>query len=349
MVQAGEANISVLYDEATGRALRTLGQPLELVNLGQTKASLRLDSRYMKEVLARTDQDSVAWSPIAEHLRDAYGFQSPVIDLFLCFLCQRDHRALHDSRRTIHGSAHRLCPVGTPIRLQRGRLVAAADWQRLRELGQQLFDIPQPPSHRSLQIQDRFVSDLIRAGRERRTTIQNLHHRLVNPGPGAGSAPHRAVRTRNTRLAPLDTKSTDSWQVLADLAAQWPDPSPGPLGEVVKKASALHGAVNLLQDATRTTLQGGFHHAGVREHLADLDTCLSASQSDRQVDAAWITTWNQKAERLLGEIVAAAQEEARRKVEQERQRREEEVRKEAEEVARRQGIVPLPPRGAERS
>ena len=234
MVQAGEANISVLYDEATGRALRTLGQPLELVNLGQTKASLRLDSRYMKDVLARTDQDSVAWNPIAEHLREAYGFQAPVIDLFLCFLCQRDHRALHDSDGQ-PVDVRLGMPVGTPIRLQRGRLVSAADWQRLRELGQQLFDLPQPPSHRSLQNQDRFVSDLIRAGREHRTTIQNLHHRLVNLGLQQG-ARLAELSEANSRLAPLDTKSTDSWQVLTDLVAQWPEPSPGPLGEVVKKA-----------------------------------------------------------------------------------------------------------------
>jgi len=96
MVQAGETNVSVGYDDATGKVLRTIGQPLELVNLGQTKASLRLDSRYIKDVLQRADQDSVAWTPIADHLRETYGFQPLVTDLFLCFLCQRDHRALRE-------------------------------------------------------------------------------------------------------------------------------------------------------------------------------------------------------------------------------------------------------------
>jgi hypothetical protein len=50
MVQAGETNVSVAYDESVGKVLKSLGQPLELVNLGQTKASLRLDSRYIKDV-----------------------------------------------------------------------------------------------------------------------------------------------------------------------------------------------------------------------------------------------------------------------------------------------------------
>ena len=53
------------------------------------------------------------------------------------------------------------------------------------------------------------------------------------------------------------------------------------------------------------------------------------------MDATWITAWNQKAERLLAEIVAAAREEARRRDELERQRREEEARRRAEEEDRR--------------
>ena len=36
------------------------------------------------------------------------------------------------------------------IRLQRGTLVGAADWHRLRDLGNHLFGEPRPPAHRSV-------------------------------------------------------------------------------------------------------------------------------------------------------------------------------------------------------
>src|SRR5690606_23903422 len=90
MVAAGEATTSVSYDDETGKVLRALGQPLELTNLGQTKAGLRLDSRYIKDVLQRADRDVVNWTEVADALRETYGLQPLVIDLFLGFLCQRD-------------------------------------------------------------------------------------------------------------------------------------------------------------------------------------------------------------------------------------------------------------------
>jgi hypothetical protein len=105
MVQAGETNVSVAYDENVGKVLKTLGQPLELVNLGQTKASLRLDSRYIKDVLQKADQDSVTWTPIADHLRETYGFQPLVVDLFLCF--RQDHRAFRARRGAGRGTHRR--------------------------------------------------------------------------------------------------------------------------------------------------------------------------------------------------------------------------------------------------
>src|SRR5439155_18689034 len=186
MVQAGETNVSVAYDEAAGKVLKNLGQPLELVNLGQTKASLRLDSRYIKDVLQRADQDSVAWAPIAEHLRDTYGLQPLVIDLFLCFLCQRDHRALQElDGEPVEARVGMSATVR--IRLQRGKLVSAADWHRLRDLGNQLFSVQRPPAHRSLQGQDKFATALRQAGQEKRTVIQQgLHQRLVHVGVDQG-------------------------------------------------------------------------------------------------------------------------------------------------------------------
>jgi len=126
MVDAGQEAVSVSYDEATGKALKMLAQPLELVNLGQTKASLRLDGRILKDLLTRVDQPSVGWTPIADHLRDAYGLQPVLIDLFLCFLCQRDHRAIGEldaspigwrSSRTATSASHRSRrrrPTATP-------------------------------------------------------------------------------------------------------------------------------------------------------------------------------------------------------------------------------------------
>jgi hypothetical protein len=305
MVQASESNVSVAYDEAIGKVLKTLGQPLELVNLGQTKASLRLDSRYIKDVLLRADQDSVSWSPIAERLRDTYGLQPLVVDLFLCFLCQRDHRALHE----VDGEPLEVrigMPSAVRVRLQRGKLMSAAEWHRLRDLGNQLFLIPRPAAHRSLQGQDRFTTELKRRGQEKREALQGLHKRLVHLGLEKGDR-LKEFAAANTRLAALAQATTDSHKVLTELLAAWPDDASDPLRSLVQQAEGIREALGELNEPARNNLLAGVGHAivgaEVRDHLGTLEGRLAASQAEQPLSKEWVRNWNDKAQRLIQRLI----------------------------------------------
>ena len=309
MVDAGEGSVSVAYDENVGRVLKTVGQPLELVNLGQTKASLRLDSRYIKDVLQRADQDSVGWTPIADHLRETYGFQPLLIDLFLCFLCQRDHRALQD----VDGE-----PVDvrigmsqtTRIRLQRGKLVSAADWHRLRDLGNQLFEEPRPAAHRSLQGQDRFTSALRSRGQAKRTVLQGLHSRLVHLGVESGDR-LAELSTANTRLGPLAQTTTDTHKVLTALLAAWPDDASDALRTIVQQAESIRDALGELNEHARSNLKAGVNHpvvgTDVRGHLSALDGRIAAAQAEQPLTKDWVTIWNKKAQELIKRLIEQPQ------------------------------------------
>jgi hypothetical protein len=309
MVEAGEGSVSVAYDDAVGRVLKTLGQPLELVNLGQTKASLRLDSRYIKDVLQRADHDSVSWTPIADHLRETYGFQPLLVDLFLCFLCQRDHRSLQevdgDSIEVRIGMSQT-----TRIRLQRGKLVSAADWHRLRDLGNQLFEEPRPPAHRSLQGQDRFTSSLRIKGRTKRTVLQALHSRLVHIGVEQGER-LKELSTANTRLAALAQTTTDSHEVLTELLAAWPDDASDALRTIVQQAESIRDALGELNEHARSNLKSGMNQAAigteVRGHLSALEGRLAAAQSEQPLSKDWVITWNKKAQELIKRLIEQPQ------------------------------------------
>jgi hypothetical protein len=309
MVQAGETNVSVAYDYSVGRVLNTLGKPLELVNLGQTKASLRLDSRYIKDVLQRTDQDSVAWAPVADHLRETYGFQPAVIDLFLCFLCQRDHRALQE----ISGDAIEVrigMPQATRVRLQRGRLMSAADWHRLRDLGNQLFDVPRPPPHRSLQGQDRFAFALRERGQVKRTVLQGLHDRLVHLGLEHADR-LKELSSANNRLGALAQTTTDSHKVLTELLAAWPDDNSDPIRSIVQQAETIRDAVGEINEHALANLKAGVQHAvvgtEVRGHLEALDGRLATAQAEQPLNKDWISTWNKKAQELIKRLIEQPQ------------------------------------------
>jgi hypothetical protein len=305
MVDASESTISVGYDEATGKVLRNLGQALELVQLGQTKASLRLDSRFIKDVLQQTDKDSVAWTQVAEHLRDGYGLQPLIIDLFLGFVCQRNHRALQE----ISGEAVDV-KIGMPpsirIRLQRGTLIEAADWHRLRDLGNDLFGHKRPPAHRSLQTQDRFAEELHAHGQAKRNTIQALYQRLIHLGV-TRSERGEELSTANTRLAALQSKTTDSTKTLTQLLAAWPTDGSDPLCAVVRKAEDIRDALAELNEHARKNLEAAKTHATlgppVQDHLTLLERHLAGTQAELPLTAAWIKKWNADAQALVQRLL----------------------------------------------
>ncbi len=306
MVLAGDATTSVPYDDETERALRQLGQPLELVNLGQTKASLKLTSTFMKDVLQRADKDAVNWSEVADGLREQYGFHPLVIDLFLCFLCQRDHRALNAV--TSEPVEVSIGMAATPIRLERGKLVSPPEWSRLRELAAQVFGLALPPAQRSLQQQDKLTRELRARGGERRTTLMGLYERLGHLGVDAG--PRRAELAEATRrLAPAMETTTDSYRVLTALLAAWPERVDDPVRAVVQTAETARDALAALDDQSRAHLEKGRGHgpvgASVASHLDELASYLTAASAERPITGPWVQTWNQQAQELIRRLIAA--------------------------------------------
>jgi hypothetical protein len=305
MAEAGDGTVSVSYDEATGKVLRMLGQPLELVNLGQTKASLRLDSRYIKDVLQRADKDSVSWMPIADHLRETYGFQQPLIDLFFCFLSRRDHRPLQEV--TSEPVEARIgMPSATRVRLERGKVVEPADWHRLRELGNQLFGVPRPPAHRSLRGQDEFADTLREHGKNRRTVLQGLYERLGHLGVDNG--PRREeLATANSRLAPLAQTTTDSHKVLTGLLAQWPDDASDPVRAVVQQAETLRDTLGEIDERAMQHLNDGVSNpiggGEAKDHLEALRGRVAAAQAELPMAREWIGVWNKAAQALIGRMI----------------------------------------------
>ena len=306
MVAAGDTTTSVGYDEETARALKTLGQPLELVNLGQTKASLRLDSRYIKDVLQRTDKDIVNWSEVADALRETYGFQPQLLDLFLAFLCQRDHRALNqvsaDPIEVVIGMS-----ASVPVRLERGKLVGGAEWSRLRELAVQLLGLPQPPAQRSLQQQDKLATAMRQKGGDRRIALQGLYERLGHLGADVGTR-REEVAEANARLTPLAENTTDSYRVLTDLLGKWPERSDDPMRAVVQGVEPTREALAALDDEARTHLERGREHEvvgrQVDEHLDQLRSYLAAASAELPITKTWVAGWNRQAQELIGRMIS---------------------------------------------
>ncbi len=308
MLQANDPSISVPFDDATGRVLETLGKQLELVNQGQTKASLRLDTRYIKHVLQLADRESVPWQTIADTLEKDYGLTPLVTQLFLAFLSRRDHRALQADGSPIEVSIGSAPPVG--LRLERGNVVQVAQWGRLRELSEML-GVANPGATRSLQAQDTYAAVLQRAGAEKRSILESVRARLLvlRSGVAAPTGTERQAELTRAleRLAPLQQRTTDSHKVLTELLAQWPDDAGDELRRLVRGAGALRDALARLDETGRSNLQRGENHpvvgSEVRAHLSSLDQRLAGSEVGHPLTDRWVDGWNQTMQALTRKLI----------------------------------------------
>jgi hypothetical protein len=199
----------------------------------------------------------------------------------------------------------------TRIRLQRGKLLSAADWHRLRDLGSQLFEEPRPAAHRSLQGQDRFTAALRAKGQVKRTVLQGLHTNLVRLGIENGDR-LRELSTANSRLGPLAQSTTDTHKVLAELLTAWPDDASDALRIIVQQSESIRDALGELNGHARTNLQAGVNHpvvgTEVRGHLGALEGRLAAAQAEQPLTKSWVTAWNGKAQELIKRLIEQRQE-----------------------------------------
>jgi hypothetical protein len=310
MIAAAEtADKRAPFDDATERVLRDLAEPLEIADIGQRQARLRLDTRYIRDVLDRFAEPSVLWAPIDAHLAETYGFQPSVRNLFLVFLMRLlSFRAVRD------GTGEAVGEVGvdnrplTALRLERAPVLELAEWSRARELGRALFNLAEAPAHGTLSAQDVWAADLRRQGHPRRAELQRLHT-LLSPLVPAGSDRMLEVRRAIDRLAPLDDPTLDSFRMLRAVLDQWPADAGDPLREVVRTTPGALDAAEKLDRTAVDHLDAAVDHTElgdeVRELLAALARDLSAGHLVAPLRAAAVREWNERANGLLRRIIDA--------------------------------------------
>jgi hypothetical protein len=296
------------YDENVGKVLQDLGQPLELVNLGQTKASLRLDSRYIKDVLQRTDQDSAgvdARSPITCARPTAF---SPRSSTCSCASSASATTARCTTSMASPSTFASACRRTTRLRLQRGKLVSAADWHRLRDSGQPAVRRAAPLRASLLAGQDRFAASLRSRGASEAHGAPSSLHEARAPRRENGDR-LQELSTANTRLS-RSRDHDDSHKVLTDLLAVGPT-MPRTRCALARAASREHPRCARRAERARAQQPQGRFAAPVvgievRAHLGASGGAIgSRPQAEQPLTKDWIQAWNKKAQELIKRLIGS--------------------------------------------
>lgn len=301
--QAWGQSGSVHFSTDTSDALSRIAKPLELADVGQSRAQITHYGRFVK-VLDRElgDLKQVAWQPIADLLRgEPYGLPDELVDLLLVYVCLKGYRA-----RTAAGDPV-AATVGAGARvvtLQKAELLSLPQWSRARLLGEQLLGVRSPDAHRSLSAQDALASALERAAQDARRELDALRSDLSRLGALEGERVAELQRLRDL-LAPLTTPGADSHARLAAWLEAWPTED----ASLRTQLRSRHDNRTALDELNRTSrkhllaAQGGRLAARVADVLGELDERLVSTEHVRPLRRVDVAAFNDKAGDIVNDLL----------------------------------------------
>lgn len=298
---------SASFDETNAKALKELGLPLELLDLGQTKGRLRLDTRYLKAVTDLATGERVSWDPIDEKLWSEFGFEPLVRNLFLLYVAR-----LHSFRILANDGTPQSLTYDAKARnglvLERARLLSVAEWSRVRELGPSLFPgLEGPSANRTVAGQDAYAEALRRRGRDARMALTTAHKEIaaiLGEDEAGTSSRLRVNREAHTRLGAL-AKTQDSFSTLRELLDAWPDDASDEHRAVARDAGGWVSAVESIhRGSVEALLDVPDGHELVGEARAQVAGLRAMLRDDGEaLVRARIEAWNTSAQELIRRIV----------------------------------------------
>ncbi|MCA9623608.1 MAG: hypothetical protein KC731_31520 [Myxococcales bacterium] len=300
LVEAAEsAEQSAPFTSDVAPVLRGLGEPLELLELGQTRGRLRPDTRFLKEVLDLAQGERVAWGKIDEVLAQKFGFEPAVRNLFLGYLAQVQRFRMSRDNGEDHTFVLDAKPH-TQVILERAALLDVTQWAQVRERAQTILGVT-APAHCTVSEQDRLAAKVVEAADAQHRALRALHESLAKLlGAQADDAPRlQKLREAIKRMATV-MQAKKSHQRLLALLAAWPDDADDAHREVLASREVTAAAVDAIDETSRTLLARRKDDAAT----AHLQTLVAKLASGPLAPAA-IQRWNEDAVDILASSAMA--------------------------------------------
>ncbi|QRK05237.1 hypothetical protein JQX13_34270 [Archangium violaceum] len=308
MVQAHESGAPLPFNEQQGKVLKNLGGPLELVELGQTRGTLRRDTRYIKGVLEAATSETLMWGAVDQRLEENFGLPPSVRCFFLAFFARAYGYRVLEGAQGSPWEPRVESSVRANLKLVRAPLLSVAVWGQTLDLAKSLFEL-QRPGQRTLGEQDKLVNTLRQEGERRRGALLGVRERLVHLGVG-GSPRVVEVDEAILRLKPLVTPGMEPHAQLEALLQAWAREKGDAARVVVQRAEEMQRALESLSDSLRSKLETVAgkvpqHEVSARACLRSLGELLGASELAKPLRKEAVEAWNREADAHLSRILDA--------------------------------------------
>jgi hypothetical protein len=286
------------------KALQMLGEPLQLLEVGQSAAAIRQDGEYLQAIQRETSAQELVWDQTDARLAKDYGFQPLVRNFFLYLLVKAfEFRALEQGT-----GAPQEIKVQTKlwerVQLNRAPVLDHHEWTRARSLAEQLLGEVEKATRPSVSDQDRFLDSLRKRAGELTQQLNALSSALLHHKAGGGERHaeiQEAVKRLSPLLSPLLERDRDTSKPLRAWLEMWPKEIQDGTEHVVKQARVQHEALLKLDKTSHDVLSSLANNANHHEHsralglLAEFRDHLRTAESKAALSEAWVLGWNNRA------------------------------------------------------
>ncbi len=236
---------------------KTIGEPLELVEIGTSKIGIRPQSRYLLRLNEIASGTKVEADDVREKLKQAFGFTDDVVDLFLLYLIKGKGYRVHKGERSVDSETIDFGRLDG-VTLERGQQIEIHQWTEVKKQIADTWGSRIDPPELTLASQDELWREAGRLSREAKPLIDRIEKHLALLIDIAGGERQASLRYQSVQSAldlnalPLD-ESKDSFDGLKEIL-EWAPMFEGVLRsdakEVIRMRSSLDQALGKLEVGT---------------------------------------------------------------------------------------------------
>jgi len=286
---------------------KSIGEPLDLVDIGSIKIGIRTQSRFLGRVVELSSGSQVDADQIRQKLQEEYGFKDDLVDFFLLYLIKASGYRVIKNDRPVDSASINFGKL-TGIILERGEQLEIHEWTKVKREITDIWGLKTEAPELTIAAQDELWTKVNARAADLKIELKNIQSRLKVLITNAGGTPSETARMKSVQAAIAlnalaQEKNSNSFKGLNGVLEWNPEIDEverKDAKQVLRERSEIQNALTELSADTvqRIKRMSDTGDNGAKVIQDDVLEFLSQLQGDAHL-TSHVRSWLEKANRLI--------------------------------------------------